>query len=91
MAMIYSIWWWQWFIYGGSGNDVIYGELGNDVLYGDDGDDMLINYYGANMLDGGKGNDRICVASTDRGLPGRNIILGEKVMMKYIWAQELIV
>ncbi|WP_377217156.1 M10 family metallopeptidase C-terminal domain-containing protein, partial [Proteus mirabilis] len=28
------------------------------------------------MLDGGKGNDRICVASTDRGLPGRNIILG---------------
>ncbi|EOV8628595.1 M10 family metallopeptidase C-terminal domain-containing protein [Proteus mirabilis] len=62
--------------YGGSGNDVIYGELGNDVLYGDDGDDMLIDYYGANMLDGGKGNDRICVASTDRGLPGRNIILG---------------
>ncbi|WP_368939896.1 M10 family metallopeptidase C-terminal domain-containing protein [Proteus mirabilis] len=60
--------------YGGSGNDVIYGELGNDVLYGDDGDDMLIDYYGANMLDGGKGNDRICVASTDRGLPGRNII-----------------
>ncbi|TPW81533.1 metalloprotease, partial [Proteus mirabilis] len=52
------------------------GELGNDVLYGDDGDDMLIDYYGANMLDGGKGNDRICVASTDRGLPGRNIILG---------------
>ncbi|HBC6708152.1 TPA: M10 family metallopeptidase C-terminal domain-containing protein, partial [Proteus mirabilis] len=62
--------------YGGSGNDVIYGELGNDVLYGDDGDDMLIDYYGANMLDGGKGNDRICVASTDRGLPGRNIIQG---------------
>ncbi|MEX6390100.1 M10 family metallopeptidase C-terminal domain-containing protein [Proteus mirabilis] len=62
--------------YGGSGNDVIYGELGNDVLYGDDGDDMLIDYYGANMLDGGKGNDWICVASTDRGLPGRNIILG---------------
>ena len=62
--------------YGGSGNDVIYGELGNDVLYGDGGDDMLIDYYGANMLDGGKGNDRICVASTDRGLPGRNIILG---------------
>ncbi|EMH9471569.1 M10 family metallopeptidase C-terminal domain-containing protein [Proteus mirabilis] len=62
--------------YGGSGNDVIYGELGNDVLYGDDGDDILIDYYGANMLDGGKGNDRICVASTDRGLPGRNIILG---------------
>ncbi|EPK7485815.1 M10 family metallopeptidase C-terminal domain-containing protein [Proteus mirabilis] len=63
-------------LYGGSGNDVIYGELGNDVLFGDDGDDMLIDYYGANMLDGGKGNDRICVASTDRGLPGRNIILG---------------
>ncbi|MFS3627217.1 M10 family metallopeptidase C-terminal domain-containing protein [Proteus mirabilis] len=62
--------------YGGSGNDVIYGELGNDVLYGDDGDDMLIDYYGANMLDGGKGNDRICAASTDRGLSGRNIILG---------------
>ncbi|HEK3130004.1 TPA: M10 family metallopeptidase C-terminal domain-containing protein [Proteus mirabilis] len=62
--------------YGGSGNDVIYGELGNDVLYGDDGDDMLIDYYGANMLDGGKGNDRICVASMDRGLPGRNIIQG---------------
>ena len=62
--------------YGGSGNDVIYGELGNDVLYGDDGDDMLIDYYGANMLNGGKGNDRICVASTDRGLPGRNIIQG---------------
>ncbi|WP_109829187.1 M10 family metallopeptidase C-terminal domain-containing protein [Proteus mirabilis] len=62
--------------YGGSGNDVIYGEMGNDVLYGDDGDDMLIDYYGANMLNGGKGNDRICVASTDRGLPGRNIILG---------------
>ena len=62
--------------YGGSGNDVIYGEMGNDVLYGDDGDDTLIDYYGANMLDGGKGNDRICVASTDRGLPGRNIILG---------------
>ena len=62
--------------YGGSGNDVIYGELGNDVLYGDDGDDMLIDYYGANMLNGGKGNDRICVASMDRGLPGRNIILG---------------
>ncbi len=62
--------------YGGSGNDVIYGELGNDVLYGEDGNDMLIDYYGANMLDGGKGNDRICVASTDRGLPGRNIILG---------------
>ncbi|HEK2751362.1 TPA: M10 family metallopeptidase C-terminal domain-containing protein, partial [Proteus mirabilis] len=55
--------------YGGSGNDVIYGEMGNDVLYGDDGDDMLIDYYGANMLDGGKGNDRICVASMDRGLP----------------------
>ncbi|MGC6227685.1 M10 family metallopeptidase C-terminal domain-containing protein [Proteus mirabilis] len=63
-------------LYGGSGNDVIYGELGNDVLFGDDGDDMLIDYYGANMLDGGKGNDRICVASTDRGLPGRNIIQG---------------
>ena len=62
--------------YGGSGNDVIYGEMGNDVLYGDDGDDMLIDYYGANMLNGGKGNDRICVASMDRGLPGRNIILG---------------
>ena len=62
--------------YGGSGNDVIYGELGNDVLYGDDGDDMLIDYYGANMLDGGKGNDRICAASTDRGLSGRNIIQG---------------
>ncbi|EPL7019856.1 M10 family metallopeptidase C-terminal domain-containing protein [Proteus mirabilis] len=62
--------------YGGSGNDVIYGELGNDVLYGDDGDDMLIDYYGANMLDGGKGNDRICVASMDRRLPGRNIIQG---------------
>ncbi|WP_240127795.1 M10 family metallopeptidase C-terminal domain-containing protein [Proteus mirabilis] len=62
--------------YGGSGNDVIYGELGNDVLYGEDGNDMLIDYYGANMLNGGKGNDRICVASTDRGLPGRNIILG---------------
>ncbi|MBI6304877.1 M10 family metallopeptidase C-terminal domain-containing protein [Proteus mirabilis] len=62
--------------YGGSGNDVIYGEMGNDVLYGDDGDDMLIDYYGANMLDGGKGNDRICVASMDRGLPGRNIIQG---------------
>ncbi|HEJ9416823.1 TPA: M10 family metallopeptidase C-terminal domain-containing protein [Proteus mirabilis] len=62
--------------YGGSGNDVIYGELGNDVLFGDDGDDMLIDYYGANMLDGGKGDDRICAASTDRGLPGRNIILG---------------
>ena len=62
--------------YGGSGNDVIYGELGNDVLYGDDGDDMLIDYYGANMLNGGKGNDRICVASMDRGLPGRNIIQG---------------
>ncbi|EQA5334598.1 TPA: M10 family metallopeptidase C-terminal domain-containing protein [Proteus mirabilis] len=62
--------------YGGSGNDVIYGELGNDVLFGDDGDDMLIDYYGANMLDGGKGNDQICAASTDRGLPGRNIILG---------------
>ncbi len=62
--------------YGGSGNDVIYGELGNDVLYGDDGDDMLIDYYGVNMLDGGKGNDRICVASMDRGLPGRNIIQG---------------
>ncbi|HGM9698881.1 TPA: M10 family metallopeptidase C-terminal domain-containing protein, partial [Proteus mirabilis] len=44
-------------LYGGSGNDVIYGELGNDVLFGDDGDDMLIDYYGANMLDGGKGND----------------------------------
>ncbi|HGM9781616.1 M10 family metallopeptidase C-terminal domain-containing protein [Proteus mirabilis] len=63
-------------LYGGSGNDVIYGELGNDVLFGDDGDDMLIDYYGANMLDGGKGNDQICAASTDRGLPGRNIILG---------------
>ncbi|HEI7949016.1 TPA: M10 family metallopeptidase C-terminal domain-containing protein [Proteus mirabilis] len=63
-------------LYGGSGNDVIYGELGNDVLYGDDGDDMLIDYYGANMLDGGKGDDRICAASTDRGLSGRNIILG---------------
>ncbi|ENG3800643.1 M10 family metallopeptidase C-terminal domain-containing protein [Proteus mirabilis] len=63
-------------LYGGSGNDVIYGELGNDVLFGDDGDDMLIDYYGANMLDGGKGNDRICAASTNRGLPGRNIILG---------------
>ncbi|MCE5373992.1 M10 family metallopeptidase C-terminal domain-containing protein [Proteus mirabilis] len=63
-------------LYGGSGNDVIYGELGNDVLFGDDGDDMLIDYYGANMLDGGKGNDRICAASTDRGLSGRNIILG---------------
>ncbi len=63
-------------LYGGSGNDVIYGELGNDVLFGDDGDDMLIDYYGANMLDGGKGNDRICAASTDRGLPGRNIIQG---------------
>ncbi|HGN0362067.1 TPA: M10 family metallopeptidase C-terminal domain-containing protein [Proteus mirabilis] len=62
--------------YGGSGNDVIYGEMGNDVLYGDDGDDMLIDYYGANMLDGGKDNDRICVASMDRGLPGRNIIQG---------------
>ncbi|WP_211849544.1 M10 family metallopeptidase C-terminal domain-containing protein [Proteus mirabilis] len=62
--------------YGGSGNDIIYGELGNDVLYGDDGDDMLIDYYGANMLNGGKGNDRICVASMDRGLPGRNIIQG---------------
>ncbi|MBO8272360.1 M10 family metallopeptidase C-terminal domain-containing protein [Proteus mirabilis] len=62
--------------YGGSGNDVIYGELGNDVLYGGDGDDMLIDYYGANMLNGGKGNDRICVASMDRGLPGRNIIQG---------------
>ncbi|WP_240133776.1 M10 family metallopeptidase C-terminal domain-containing protein [Proteus mirabilis] len=62
--------------YGGSGNDVIYGELGNDVLYGDDGDDMLIDYYGANMLNGGKGNDRICAASTDRGLSGRNIIQG---------------
>ncbi|HDU8704976.1 TPA: M10 family metallopeptidase C-terminal domain-containing protein [Proteus mirabilis] len=62
--------------YGGSGNDVIYGEMGNDVLYGDDGDDMLIDYYGANMLNGGKGNDRICVASMDRGLPGRNIIQG---------------
>ncbi|HGN2315683.1 TPA: M10 family metallopeptidase C-terminal domain-containing protein, partial [Proteus mirabilis] len=60
----------------GSGNDVIYGEMGNDVLYGDDEDDMLIDYYGANMLDGGKGNDRICVASMDRGLPGRNIIQG---------------
>ncbi|HGN2959038.1 TPA: M10 family metallopeptidase C-terminal domain-containing protein, partial [Proteus mirabilis] len=54
--------------YGGSGNDVIYGEKGNDVLYGDDGDDTLIDYYGANLLDGGKGNDRICAASTDRGL-----------------------
>ncbi|EOW4564977.1 M10 family metallopeptidase C-terminal domain-containing protein [Proteus mirabilis] len=64
--------------YGGSGNDIIYGELGNDVLYGDDGDDMLIDYYGANMLNGGKGNDRICVASMDRGLPGRNIIQGGK-------------
>ncbi len=63
-------------LYGGSGNDVIYGELGNDVLFGDDGDDMLIDYYGANMLDGGKGNDQICAASTNRGLPGRNIILG---------------
>ncbi len=63
-------------LYGGSGNDVIYGEMGNDVLFGDDGDDMLIDYYGANMLDGGKGNDQICAASTDRGLPGRNIILG---------------
>ncbi len=63
-------------LYGGSGNDIIYGELGNDVLFGDDGDDMLIDYYGANMLDGGKGNDRICAASTDRGLSGRNIILG---------------
>ncbi|MER1759750.1 M10 family metallopeptidase C-terminal domain-containing protein [Proteus mirabilis] len=62
--------------YGGSGNDVIYGEMGNDVLYGDDGDDMLIDYYGANMLNGGKGNDRICAASTDRGLSGRNIIQG---------------
>ncbi|HEK1815986.1 TPA: M10 family metallopeptidase C-terminal domain-containing protein [Proteus mirabilis] len=62
--------------YGGSGNDVIYGEMGNDVLYGDDEDDMLIDYYGANMLNGGKGNDRICVASMDRGLPGRNIIQG---------------
>ncbi|HBC6260241.1 TPA: M10 family metallopeptidase C-terminal domain-containing protein [Proteus mirabilis] len=62
--------------YGGYGNDIIYGELGNDVLYGDDGDDMLIDYYGANMLNGGKGNDRICVASMDRGLPGRNIIQG---------------
>ncbi|HEK2080825.1 TPA: M10 family metallopeptidase C-terminal domain-containing protein [Proteus mirabilis] len=62
--------------YGGSGNDVIYGELGNDVLYGGDGDDMLIDYYGANMLNGGKGNDRICVALMDRGLPGRNIIQG---------------
>ncbi len=62
--------------YGGSGNDVIYGELRNDVLYGGDGDDMLIDYYGANMLNGGKGNDRICVASMDRGLPGRNIIQG---------------
>ncbi|HDS4103314.1 TPA: M10 family metallopeptidase C-terminal domain-containing protein, partial [Proteus mirabilis] len=53
-------------LYGGSGNDVIYGELGNDVLFGDDGDDMLIDYYGANMLDGGKGNDQICAASTNR-------------------------
>ncbi len=61
--------------YGGSGNDVIYGERGNDVLYGDDGDDTLIDYYGANLLDGGKGNDRICVASTDRELLGKNIIL----------------
>ncbi|EOG1984515.1 TPA: M10 family metallopeptidase C-terminal domain-containing protein [Proteus mirabilis] len=61
--------------YGGSGNDVIYGEKGNDVLYGDDGDDTLIDYYGANLLDGGKGNDRICAASTDRGLQGKNIIL----------------
>ena len=61
--------------YGGSGNDVIYGEKENDVLYGDDGDDTLIDYYGANLLDGGKGNDRICAASTDRGLQGKNIIL----------------
>ncbi|AWR60699.1 metalloprotease [Proteus mirabilis] len=62
--------------YGGSGDDIIYGELGNDVLYGEDGDDILVDYNGANMLNGGKGNDRICVASMDRGLPGRNIIQG---------------
>ncbi|MDX4950222.1 M10 family metallopeptidase C-terminal domain-containing protein [Proteus mirabilis] len=61
--------------YGGPGNDVIYGGRGNDVLFGEDGDDTLIDFYGANLLDSGKGNDRIFVASMDRGLSGKNIIL----------------
>ena len=60
------------------------------MLYGDDGDDMLIDYYGANMLM----VVRVMigsVASMDRGLQAEISFKGEKVMMKYIWAQELIV
>ncbi|MBP7335844.1 calcium-binding protein [Niveispirillum sp.] len=44
---------------GGAGDDTIRNAGDNDFIFGDDGNDVLISLYGASILDGGAGNDRL--------------------------------
>ncbi|WP_370400045.1 calcium-binding protein [Sulfitobacter sp. JB4-11] len=51
------------YLWGGSGNDVIAGNKGNDQMFGGQGDDKLVwnNGDGSDLMDGGKGHDRVQV------------------------------
>jgi Ca2+-binding RTX toxin-like protein len=49
---------------GGNGNDWLYGGPGSDSLYGDAGDDTLLFDPTDAVVDGGSGNDTLCITDT---------------------------
>ena len=54
--------------FGGNGDDTLIGAAGDDFLYGEDGDDLLAfgrGGSGADLLDGGAGNDRFMVYGSE--------------------------
>lgn len=51
---------------GGDGIDSLDGDEGNDTVFGGEGDDRLDNRYGgADLLDGGNGNDHFSVVNSN--------------------------
>ena len=65
--------------FGGNGDDTLIGAAGDDFLYGEDGDDLLafgLGGTGADLLDGGAGNDRFLVYGSETGA-GDKLLGGE--------------
>ena len=62
--------------YGGSGNDTIHTGTGSDEAYGEGGSDVVLGDEtgkgGADLVSGGRGNDRVF------GLAGDDVVRGDK-------------
>jgi len=52
---------------GGAGNDILEGGQDDDTVRGGAGDDYFVHQYGADLLDGGDGNDRFYVSYQGTG------------------------